>query len=132
MSQESPRDPTFARFAFAVITVALVVVVLGLTGIYYYFRGGGTANPDNPFASLFKRNAAGSLAPNQVMLYYTSDGKQLVSTVADVGTLNMLPGDKARKIVESLVAGKDTAGLKSPIPAGTQVVNVFLKDNMAF
>jgi spore germination protein GerM len=131
MNPDSPRDPTFARFAFAVITVALVVVVLGLTGIYYYFQSGGSDNPENPMANLFKRKTAGGLAPNQVMLYYTSDGKQLVATVADAGTVNMFPAEKARKIVESLLAGKDAAGLKSAIPSETEIVNIFLKDNIA-
>lgn len=130
MDPNEPRDPTFGRFAFTVITVALVIIVLGLTGIYYYFQSGAATSGTNPLSSLLHKGVEG-LGPNQVMLYYTKDGKQLVSTVATAGTLGMSPADKARKIVESLIEAKDAAGLKSPVPQGTQVVNVFVKDNLA-
>jgi hypothetical protein len=93
-----PRDPTFGRFAFTVITIALVIIVLGLTGIYYYFQSGAATSGANPISALLHKGAEG-LGPNQVMLYYTKDGKQLVSTVATAGNLGMSPADKARRIV---------------------------------
>jgi hypothetical protein len=130
MDPNAPRDPTFGRFAFTVITFALVVIVLGLTGIYYYFQSGAASSGTNPLGSLFRKGAE-SLGPNQVMLYYTKDGKQLVSTVATAGSVGMSPADKARRIVESLIEAKDAAGLKSPVPQGTKVVTVFIKDNLA-
>ncbi len=130
MDPNAPRDPAFGRFAFTVITMALVVIVLGLTGIYYYFQSGAATSGTNPIGSLFKKGAD-KLGPNQVMLYYTKDGKQLVSTVATAGSLNMSPADKARQIVECLIEAKDAAGLKTPVPAGTKVFTVFIKDNLA-
>lgn len=130
MDPHAPRDPAFGRFAFTVLTIALVVIVLGLTGIYYYFQSGAATSGSNPLGSIMKKGAE-TLGPNQVMLYYTKDGKQLVSTVANAGSIGMSPADKARKIVESLVEGKDAAGLKTAVPAGTKVVTVFIKDNLA-
>lgn len=131
MDPNAPRDPAFGRFAFTVVTIALVVIVLGLTGIYYYFQAGGNVGGTGTGALGGLFNSGGArLAPNQVMLYYTADGKQLVSTVSNSGSLNLSPADKARRVVESLIEGRDAAGLKSPLPAGTQVVNVFVKDNL--
>lgn len=128
LDPNEPRDPSFGRFAFTVVTIALVVVVLGLTGIYYYFQSGAATTASGPLSGIFNQGA-GRLGPNQIMLYYTRDGKTLVSTVAAAGTLNQSPADKARTIVESLLAGKDAAGLKVPVPAGARVINLFIKDN---
>lgn len=127
---QEPRDPTFGRFAFTVITIALVVIVLGLTGIYYYFQSGGASSGNNVLTNIFQKSNE-RLGPNQVMLYYTKDGKQLVSTVATAGSLGSSPADRARAIVENLIAAKDAAGLKTPVPTGTRVVNIFIKDNLA-
>jgi len=129
MVPNEPRDPTFGRFAFTVVTIALVVVVLGLTGIYYYFQAGGSVGGSTPLAEVFKGGGA-KLAPNQVMLYYTADGKQLVSTVSNSGSLSMSPADKARKIVDNLIEARDAAGLKSALPQGTRVDQVFVRDNL--
>ena len=60
------------------------------------------------------------------MLYYTKDGKQLVSTISDIGDSGISTGDKARLIVMKLIQGKDSASLRSPIPPGTKLNSVFL------
>lgn len=130
MESGGSRDPNFGRFAFTVLTVALVIVVLGLSGIYYYFQAGGSGGAGNPVTGMFRRGTE-RLAANQVMLYYTKDGKQLVSTVANLGSTNLNTTDKAKRIVEGLVSGQDAAGMKSPIPADTKVLSVFVNDNTA-
>lgn len=119
------RDPGFARFAFTVITIALVVVTLGLTAIYYVFQAGGPASSGKATSLLGKRS---TLPPNQAMLYYTKDGKQLVGTPITLGDLGMNHSEKARKIVVALLEGERNVGMKSAIPEGTSLKNVFVND----
>jgi len=119
----SERDPYFGRFAFTVITIAIVVIILGLAGIWYFFQAGGTSSPSSPLRGLFERSA---LPPDKIMLYYTKDGRQLVGTVASINSTGMSPSDKAEEIVRRLAAGRDADFLRSPIPRGTQVLSVFL------
>lgn len=122
------RDPYFGRFAFLVSTVAVVVIVLGLVFLWYFFQAGGASSPTNPLRGVLNR--AGNLPPNQVLLYYTKDGKQLVPTVSDVGSAGMSANDKAKLIVNKLLEGKDAAFLKSPIPTGTKLNSVFINGNV--
>lgn len=119
------RDPYFGRFAFLVGTIGFVVIVLGLVFIWYFFQASG-AGGTNPLQELVQQNKQ-SLPPNQVMLYYTNDGKQLVSTVAEIGShQGSSPNDKARLIVSKLVSGDDAAYLRSPIPQGTRLNSLFI------
>lgn len=118
------RDPGFARFAFTVITIALVVITLGLGAIYYIFQAGGPAGPGN---NALLRNRA-SLPPNQATLYYTKDGKQLVGMPVTLGDLSMDHSEKARRIVVALLEGERNVGMKSAIPEGTSLKNVFIND----
>jgi len=119
------RDPGFARFAFTVITIALVVVTLGLTAIYYVFQAGGPATTGR--AANILRNRP-SLPPNQAMLYYTKDGKQLVGSPVTLGELGMDPTEKARRIVVALLEGERNVGMKSAIPEGTSMKTIFIND----
>ena len=122
------RDPYFGRFAFLVSTVAVVIIVLGLVFIWYFFQAGGATSPTNPLHNVLSK--AGNLPPNQVLLYYTKDGKQLVPTVSEVGSAGMSANDKAALIVDKLLEGKDAAFLKSPIPTGTKRNSVFINGNV--
>lgn len=121
------RDPYFARFVFTVVMIGTVVVVLGLAFIWYFFQSSGT-NAVGTIQDLFAQPS--KLAPNQVMLYYTKDGKNLVGQVADLGVTGASPGEKAKLIVDKLVQGQDAAFLKSAIPAGTKLNSVFIKSNV--
>lgn len=122
------RDPYFGRFAFLVSTVAVVIIVLGLVFIWYFFQAGGSSASTGPLREIL--NKRGNLPPNQALLYYTKDGKQLVSTVADLGSSGMSANDKARQIITRLLEGKDAAFLKSPIPQGTKLNSVFVNGNI--
>ena len=122
------RDPYFGRFAFLVSTVAVVVIILGLVFIWYFFQAGGATSPTSPLRNLMSNQ--GNLPPNQVVLYYTKDGKQLVPTVADIGTAGMSANDKAKQIISKLLEGQDAAFLKSPIPPGTKLNSVFINGNI--
>jgi hypothetical protein len=123
------RDPYFGRYALTVITAAVVVVILGLTAIWYFFEAGGATSPTSPLRDLLGK--ARGLAPNQAMLYYTRDGRQLVGTVTNLGRAETSPGERAQQIVQRLIAGHDSAFLKSPVPRGTQVKSVFVNDTIA-
>jgi spore germination protein GerM len=120
------RDPGFARFAFTVITIALVVITLGLTAIYYVFQAGG---PGGGSASLNMLRDKNALPPNQAMLYYTKDGRQLVGTPVTLGDLGMNHSEKARRIIVALLEGERNVGMKSTVPEGTSLKNLFINDD---
>lgn len=130
----SPRhDPdndegAFGRFAFATATAGLVVVVLGLAAIWFVLRVGGVASPSSPLRDLVTRR--GNLPPDKAMLYYTKDGRTLTGAVADLGVAG-LPGERARAIVARLVEGRDADLFRNPVPAGTRLLSVFLKGDLA-
>jgi spore germination protein GerM len=106
----------------------LVVIVLGLAGIWYYFNYGGLPTAGAPLRGMMTRR--GALAPNQAMLYYTRDSRSLVGTVSDIGGAAMSANDRARAIVTRLLEGKDAAFLRSPVPAGTKLNSVFVTGNL--
>ncbi|MBX7246865.1 MAG: GerMN domain-containing protein [Candidatus Sumerlaeaceae bacterium] len=122
------RDPYFGRFVLTIATIGLVVVVLGLGFIWYYFQSGTATSATNPLKNLFSQRS--SLPPNQAMLYYTKDGQQLVGAVADLGRAGASASDRASVILEKLLAGKDSAFLRSPIPSGTRLVSVFVDKDL--
>lgn len=119
------REGSFGRFAFTVITIALVVVTLGLSAIYYVFQSGQVEGPGKAIGVLTERN---NLPPNQAMLYFTKDGKQLVGTPITIGDLGMDLSEKARRIVVSLLEGERNVGMKTVIPEGTSLINLFIND----
>jgi spore germination protein GerM len=120
------RDPGFARYAFTVITIALVVITLGLTGIYYVFQSGGSSEIGNNLNILGNRS---NLPPNQAMLYYTKDGKQLVGTPINLGELGMNHSEKAKRIMVALLEGERNVGMKSVVPDGTSLINLFINND---
>lgn len=122
------KDPGFGRFAFTVITIALVIITLGLAGIYYYFQYGGAGTGTTLINSLVKRGQA--LPPGQAMLYYTKDGRQLVSTPAELGDSNLNHSEKAKRIMDLLVAGTGSGGMRSALPEGTKLINVFINKDL--
>lgn len=120
------RDPGFGRFAFTVLTIALVVITLGLTAIYYYFQAGGATADSTPLTGLFKGNR---LPPNQANLYFTKDGRQLVGNPVNLGSSSLNHSEKATRIMENLLSGQAAAGLKSPLPEGTRLINLFVNND---
>jgi hypothetical protein len=120
------RDPGFGRFAFTVITIALVVITLGLTAIYYYFQAGGSTADSSPLSGFFKGNR---LPPNQANLYFTKDGRQLVGNPVNLGSSSLNHSEKATRIMENLLSDQAAAGLKSPLPQGTRLINLFVNND---
>lgn len=118
-------DTGFARFAFTVVTIALVVITLGLAAIYYVFQTGGIPEVNN---RLGLSDGRVNLPPNQAMLYYTKDGKQLVGAPVTLGEIGMSHNEKARRIMLSLLEGERNVGMKSVIPEGTSLINIFIND----
>lgn len=119
------RESSFGRFAFTVITIALVIITLGLSAIYYVFQSGEVNSPGKALGALRERS---NLPPNQAMLYFTKDGKQLVGTPVTIGDLSMDLSEKARRIVVSLLEGERNVGMKTVIPDGTSLINLFIND----
>jgi spore germination protein GerM len=122
------RDPYFGRFAFMVGTFGFVVIVLGLVFIWYFFQTGGLTATDTPLQDIVKPKA--QLPPNQVLLYFTKDGKQLVTLATDIGSASLSPTEKTKAIVNKLLEARDTAMLKSPVPGGTKLSSVFVNGNV--
>jgi spore germination protein GerM len=122
----SPRDDNdFGRFVYTVSVIGLVIVILGLAAIWYYFNYGGLPVP--PVGSTHR---GASLAPNQVMLYYTRDGRTLTGVVSELESGALSPNDRARAIATRLIEGRDAAFLRSPIPPGTKLNAVFVTGNL--
>ncbi len=123
------RNDHFGRFLYVVTVTGLFVTVLGLAAIWYYFNYGAVPLPNvpSPQKLLSQRNILG---PNQVMLYYTRDGKTLTGTIAELDAGVVTPTDRARAILSSLLEGRMALGLRSPIPAGTKLLSVFVTDGL--
>jgi spore germination protein GerM len=123
------RDPYFGRFAFVVGTIGFIIIVLGLVFLWYFFQTGGLNSSNSPLQDIMATRQ-GQLPPNQVLLYYTKNGKQLVTTVADIGQASQSPSEKARTIVNMLLQGRNSAMLKSPLPQGTKLNSIFINGNI--
>ncbi|MGB9692278.1 MAG: GerMN domain-containing protein [Candidatus Sumerlaeaceae bacterium] len=123
------RDDDFGRFLYVVTVTGLVVTLLGLGAIWYYFNYGTLPIPNvpNPQKMLASRTVLG---PNQVMLYYTRDGKTLSGVVAELDAGVVTPTDRARTIVNMLLEGRASLGLRSAIPEGTTLHSVFVTNGL--
>ena len=128
MSRRDKED--FGRFLYTVTVVGLVVTVLGLAAIWYYFNYGSLPLPA---VTPTQRSSAGraALSPNQVMLYYTRDGRTLTGTVLELSAGIVTPNDRAREIVTSLLEGKGAIGLRTPLPAETKLRSIFVTNGLA-
>ena len=129
------RDPDFARFATSIVVLGLVVTVLGSLGLYLWFQSGGASGPAGGTMRGLLQSARPStpgLGPGQLFLFYTKDGRQLISTVAEVGAAPGLSTDELAKVcVQSLAEGRGAGLLRSPVPVGTRVLAVFVKQDLA-
>ncbi len=122
------RDPHFGRFAFTVFMFGIVIVILGLAGIWYYFQVLPNQPGTGPQGA--GAGAAVKLPPTKAMLYYTKDGRALTGTIAEIGPPGTSPGDKARTIVNALLEGRDRAFLRATVPPGTKLNAVFVQDGL--
>jgi spore germination protein GerM len=123
------RRDDFGRFLYRVTVAGLVVTVLGLAALWYYFNYGKVPLPTIPAHQkmLAQRNVLG---PNQVMLYYTRDGRTLTGAVAELDAGVVTQGDRARAIVGYLLEGRSSLGLRSAIPTGTTLRSVFVTNGL--
>jgi spore germination protein GerM len=123
------RNEDFGRFLYVVTVTGLVITLLGLAAIWYYFNYGALPLPNvpNPQKVLPSRSVLG---PNQVMLYYTRDGQTLSGMIAELDTGIVTPTDRARAIINYLLEGRSSLGLRSTIPQGTKLRSVFVTNGL--
>jgi hypothetical protein len=128
----SGRDPGFGRFVVTTLTVGITISVLGLAGMWFWFqKGSDLGMATAPIRDLLPGSRI-SLPANQALLYYTRDGRTLVGAVAEVGIgVSSGGADRARTLLEQLLAGRGAVYLRSAVPNGTKVLAVFVKDRIA-
>lgn len=123
-------DEDFGRFLYTITVIGLVTVVLGLAGLWYYFTYGGLPAPPIPTSTKVGSSLRAALGPNQVMLYYTRDGRTLTGSLAELEPGVVTPTDRARAIVTQLLQGRASLGLRSPIPSRTSLRSVFVTNGL--
>ncbi|HEX3129721.1 MAG TPA: GerMN domain-containing protein [Thermoanaerobaculia bacterium] len=114
------------RAAGVVLGLALLLLVGGLA--WWLLAGkedavGTKASPEG--------EAAGPGEPVQLTLYFPADGGALGGERRELQVTES-PRDRARKIVQALLAGPKAKGLYRPFPDGVRIESVLLADGVIY
>lgn len=129
--RERTKDevPT-ARFMTVVIAVSCIAIVLGLYFINVLFKHGLSPQPLRtadvvPGSFPAARSIA---APNQVRIFYTTNGRYLTPEVINLPR-QMNSYETARFILEELLKGPRVRIFESPIPSDTTLLGMYVQKN---
>ena len=114
------------RAAGVVLGLALLLLVGGLA--WWLLAGKEEAPGGKPIA---EGEAAGPGEPVQFTLYFPADGGALGAERRELQVTES-PRDRARKIVQALLAGPKAGGLYRPFPDGVRVESVLLADGVLY
>lgn len=114
------------RAAGVVLGLALLLLVGGLT--WWLLAGREGAPGAGPAA---EGEAAGPGEPVQFTLYFPADGGALGSERRELQVTES-PRDRARKIVQALLAGPKANGFYRPFPEGVALGSVLLADGVLY
>lgn len=119
-----------ARFLIIVIAVSCIAIVLGLYFINVLLKHG--LSPQNartaevvPGAFPAARSVT---APNQVRVFYTTNGRYLTPEVIDLPR-QMNSYVTARFILEEMLKGPSVGIFESPIPSDTKLLAMYVQKN---
>jgi spore germination protein GerM len=100
--------------------------------MWFYFQKGSDLGTIAAPIRDFLPGSRISLPANQALFYYTRDGRNLIGAIAEVGTGTSSGGaDRAKALLEQLLAGRGAVYLRSAVPPGTKVLSVFVRDRVA-
>jgi hypothetical protein len=114
------------RAAGVVLGLALLLLVGGLT--WWLLAGKEDAPGARPSP---EGEAAGPGEPVELTLYFPADGGALGSERRELQVTES-PRDRARKIVQAVLAGPKARGLYRPFPDGVALGSVLLADNVLY
>src|SRR5262245_54089440 len=114
------------RAAGVVLGLALLLLVGGLT--WWLLAGKEGAPGAGPSV---EGEAAGPGEPVELTLYFPADGGVLRPERRELQVTES-PRDRARKIVQALLAGPKAGGLYRPFPDGVRLGSVFLADGVLY
>lgn len=114
------------RAAGVVLGLALLLLVGGLA--WWLLAGREDATGSKPVQ---EGEAAGPGEPVQFTLYFPADGGGLGTERRELQVTES-PRDRARKIVQALLAGPKAGGLYRPFPDGVQLGSVLLADEVIY
>lgn len=114
------------RAAGVVLGLALLLLVGGLAWWLLAGKEGAPGSSPGP-----EGEAAGPGEPVQLTLYFPADGGVLRSERRELQVTES-PRDRARKIVQALLAGPKAGGLYRPFPDGVKLGSVLLADGVLY
>jgi hypothetical protein len=114
------------RAAGVVLGLALLLLVGGLTWWLLAGKEGAPGAGPSP-----EGEAAGPGEPVELTLYFPADGGLLRSERRELQVTES-PRDRARKIVQALLAGPKASGLYRPFPDGVRLGSVLLADGVLY
>lgn len=113
------------RAAGLVLGAALLLLVGGLT---WWLLAGRDGQPGTPAVG---EEGAGPVEPVQFILYFPADGGRLAGERRELQVTES-PRDRARKIVQGLLAGPKAQNLHRPFPQGVRLGSVLLVDDVMY
>ncbi len=114
------------RAAGVVLGIALVLLVGGLS---WWLLSGQEGDPGPSEAP--PEDLSGPGQPMQFILYFPTDGGTLAGERRELQVTES-PRDRARKIVQALLAGPKAKGLYRPFPEGVVLRSVLLADGVLY
>ena len=121
------------KFITIVAAITLVVIALGFYFIHMLFTTGKAPEKidlKSVISDLTLHRPGIRLEPNQVGLYFTTDGKSLTPHIVELeDTLNVY--ERTRMIIENLLEGPTIGMYESPIPKEIDLRALYIKRDMA-
>jgi hypothetical protein len=113
------------RAAGLVLGAALLLLVGGLT---WWLLAGRSGQPETKGSV---EETGGPVAPVQFVLYFPTDNGRLAGERRELQVTES-PRDRARKIVNGLLAGPKAQNLYRPFPQGVRLGSVLLVDDVIY
>jgi hypothetical protein len=119
-----------ARFLVVVIALSCVAILLGLYFINALFQHGMSSQPLRmaDVAEGTLASAGRVSAPNQIKIFYTTNGRYLAPEVIDLPR-QMNSYETARFILEELLKGPQVGIFETPIPPDTKLQGMYIQKN---
>lgn len=118
------------RFLIVVIALSCIAVALGLYFINALFKHGMSSQPLR-MADVVQDalpSGRGISAPNQIKIFYTTNGRYLTPEVIDLPR-QMNSYETARFVLEELLKGPHVGIFESPIPPDTKLLAMYMQKN---
>lgn len=130
-SSLEPSEGSARRTVWRVVGVSVCFLCVGLVAMWLHFMWkGGVAVGLDAVGSFSLATMTDQPMPNRVRLFFTADGALLSPEMCEIGRA-ATTYERAVAILQAILRGPRSSGLRSPIPRGVRLRGLYVADGSA-